>query len=66
MAKLLSSIAGIALMIASLPADARSSRRLPARPAPVAAQEDKSSAEKASADIDKAMNRRMKNICRGC
>jgi hypothetical protein len=58
-------IASVALMAAvSLPADARSHRR-PAKPAVPAPHDDKSSADKASADIDKATNRSLKGI-RGC
>jgi hypothetical protein len=65
-AKLVFAIAGVALSVAvSLAADARSHRR-PAKPAVQAPQDDKSSVDKASADIDKAMNRSLKGICRGC
>lgn len=68
MAKLFLAIAGIVLMIASAPpADARSHRRAdPSKPAAQAARDDKSSADKTSADIDKAMDRSIKSICRGC
>lgn len=73
MAKPFLAFAGIAVMIATpLPADARSHRRAhhPAKPAAQApqdaAQDDKSSSDKASADIDKAMQRSLKSICRGC
>ena len=52
------------------PADARSHRRAhPSKP-PAAAQitqaDDKTAAEKASADTDEAMDKKVKSICRGC
>jgi hypothetical protein len=51
------------------PADARSHHRTghPAKPAAQATQDDKATtADKTSADIDKAMNRSLRGICRGC
>ena len=59
----------VALMIASaLPADARSHRRAhPTKPAAQTTQaDDKTAAEKASADTDEALDKQMKSICRGC
>ena len=51
----------------ALPVDARSHRPTsPAKPPTQATQENKSSADKASADIDKAMERSLRSICRGC
>jgi hypothetical protein len=63
-------MACVALMIASaFPADARSHRRAH-HSNPVAhdtVQGGKSSAgDKASADADEAMDKRIKSICRGC
>jgi hypothetical protein len=50
-----------------VPADARSHRRAHhSKTAAQIVQDDKTSSEKASADIDKAMNRSLKGICRGC
>jgi hypothetical protein len=68
MAKVFLAIIGIVLMAGSaLPPDCRGQRRThPAKPAADAAQNDKSSADKTSADIDRAMDRSVKSICRGC
>ncbi len=63
-------LACLVLTIASaLPADARSHKQT--RPSKPVAHEttrdgDKSSAEKAAADTDAAMDKRIKSICRGC
>jgi hypothetical protein len=60
----------VALMIASaLPADARSHRRAhPSKPpaAQTTQADDKTAAEKASADTDEVLDKRMKSICRSC
>ena len=64
-------VACLVLMIASaFPADARSHKRAPSsKPAHhhTAHAGDKSTAgDKASADTDAAMDKRIKSICRGC
>jgi hypothetical protein len=48
-------------------ADARGHRRPhDNKPAAQPVQDDKSSSDKASAEIDNALNRSLKSICRGC
>jgi hypothetical protein len=61
-------LAGLILLISlPMPADSRVHRRThPAKPPASTAQDDKSSADKASAEIDRALDRSMKSICRGC
>ena len=60
----------VALTIAvAFPADARSHKRThPSKPVAheTTRDGDKSSAEKASADTDEAMDKKIKSICRGC
>jgi hypothetical protein len=63
-------LACLVLTIASVsPVDARSHRRVhPSKPpaAQTTQTGDKTAAEKASADTDEALDKRMKSICRGC
>ena len=63
-------VACLVLMIASVsPADARSHRRAhPSKPpaGQTTQADDKTAAEKASADTDEAMDKKIKSICRGC
>ncbi len=63
-------LARLVLTIASVsPADARSHRRTHPSKQPAAQTtqaDDKTAAEKASADTDAAMDKRIKSICRGC
>jgi hypothetical protein len=63
-------VACLVLTIAvALPADARSHRRAHPGKHPAAQTtqaDDKTAAEKASADTDAAMDKKIKSICRGC
>ena len=63
-------LACLVLTIASVsPADTRSHRRAhPSKPpgAQTTQADDKTAAEKASADTDAAMDKKIKSICRGC
>ena len=60
-------LACLVLTIASaLPADARTHRRAHTGAAQTTQADDKTAAEKASADTDAAMDKKIKSICRGC
>jgi hypothetical protein len=63
-------LACLILTIASVsPTDARSHRHAHPGKQPAAQTtqaDDKTAAEKASADTDEALDKRMKSICRGC